>query len=380
MKVLHIISGGDTGGAKTHVLTLLNELKNEIDVSLLCVMEGKFTKEAIEQDIKTTIIYQKHRFDFGAISKIKKHITDNKFDLIHCHGARANYIATMLTLFGVKTPFLSTVHSDYLLDFSDNLYKKVLFTNINIFALKRFNYLCAITENFKTMLLDRGFKSQKIYTIYNGINTNMEINYIDKVDFLNKYGIKYERDTFYVGLCARLNYVKGIETFIKASNELRNYNIAFLIAGSGEEKEKYLELKRHYDLPDLHFLGQVDDIFSFYNAIDVNTLTSLSESFPYALLEGGLMKKATVASSVGGIPEMIENHKSGLLFKKEDYKALAELILSLKGDILTRNKLGEAFHDRIVENFSAQKMKETHIEIYKNILQEQKKAKQKANK
>ncbi len=58
MKVLHIISGGDTGGAKTHVLTILNQLKNEIDISLFCVMEGKFTKEAKELGIDTKIFKQ----------------------------------------------------------------------------------------------------------------------------------------------------------------------------------------------------------------------------------------------------------------------------------------------------------------------------------
>ncbi len=370
MKVLHIISGGDTGGAKTHVLTILDELKNEIDVSLLCVMNGKFTKEAIDLGIDTTIIEQSNRFAISKIGLIKKFIEENNFDLIHCHGARANYIATILKMYNVNKPFLTTIHSDYLLDFTDNTYKKLIFTNINIFALKKFKYFCAITENFKQMLGDRGFKGREIFTIYNGLNVNKTVKYIDKKSFLEKYGIVYNKEYLYVGLCARLNYVKGIETFLKSALELKNEKIVFLIAGSGEEKDKYIDFKNQHGIDNVHFLGQIEDIYSFYNAIDINTLTSLSESFPYALLEGGLMKKPTIASRVGGIPEMIADKECGLLFEKENYKELSNLILQLKNDKELRISFGNKFYDRVTNNFSSKKMKDRHIEIYKEILKD----------
>ncbi len=368
MKVLHIISGGDTGGAKTHVLTVLSELKKDIDVSLLCVMSGKFTKEAVDLGIETKIIEQTHRFSLASIKLMKNHIQENDFDLIHCHGARANYIATILKLYGVKEPFLTTVHSDYLLDFSDSIYKKLIFTNINKFALKRFKNFCAVTENFKSMLIDRGFKNKNIYTIYNGIKISDDIKTVEKQDFLEKYNLTYEDDKIYVGLCARLNHVKGIETFLKCANELKNENLVFLIAGTGEDKDKYIKYKTDNNLNNLHFLGHIDDIFSFYNVLDINTLTSLSESFPYALLEGGLMKKATIASRVGGIPEMIEDTKSGFLFESENYTELSKLVLKLSNDKDLRATLGNNFYERIVHNFSSVKMKERHIEIYNQIL------------
>ncbi len=368
MKVLHIISGGDTGGAKTHVLTILNELKKDIDVSLLCVMTGKFTEEAIDLGIETKVIEQSSRFSISSIKQMKEHIVKNNYDIIHCHGARANYIATILKMFGVKKPFLTTVHSDYLLDFSDNIYKKLIFTNINIFALKRFKYFCAITENFKSMLKERGFKDKKIFTLYNGININQNLEYISKNEFLEKYNVPNKDEYTYVGLCARLNYVKGIDTFLKMANELKDEKIIFLIAGSGDEKDKYFSYKNENNLENVYFLGHVSDIYSFYNVLDINTLTSLSESFPYALLEGGLMKKATVASKVGGIPEMIEDEVSGFLFEKENYKQLSNFILRLKYDNSLRENISNNFYDRIVNNFSSVKMKERHIEIYNEIL------------
>ena len=60
MKILHFISGGDTGGAKTHVFTLLDNLRREgIDAELLCIMESSFTEEARAMGIKVTVIPQK---------------------------------------------------------------------------------------------------------------------------------------------------------------------------------------------------------------------------------------------------------------------------------------------------------------------------------
>ena len=55
MKVLHLISGGDTGGAKTHVHSLLQNLTRTIDVTMVCFMEGPFAQEARDMGIPTMI-------------------------------------------------------------------------------------------------------------------------------------------------------------------------------------------------------------------------------------------------------------------------------------------------------------------------------------
>lgn len=78
-----------------------------------------------------------------------------------------------------------------------------------------------------------------------------------------------------------------------------------LIAGQGPEREKLMAYVKDEGLEDLvSFLGQVSDPFSLYGAGDVNLLTSVSESFPYALLEGAKAKIPFIATDVGGIGEM----------------------------------------------------------------------------
>ena len=154
MKILHFISGGDTGGAKTHVLTLLENLRKfNIDVELLCIMEGIFTEEARELGIPVTIIPQTKRYDLSVNKKICEHINNSGCDIVHCHGARANYISIFI-MHKIKVPMITTLHSDYKLDFKDNARKQMVYTPINSFALRRFDHILCVTEAFKNMLIN----------------------------------------------------------------------------------------------------------------------------------------------------------------------------------------------------------------------------------
>lgn len=164
MKVLHLISGGDTGGAKTHIISLMKGLNEVIDAKIICFIKDTFYEEVKDSNIDIEVFEQKGRLDMSVISRLEKEIKINKYDIIHCHGARANFIAMLLKR-KVKKPFLSTIHSDYELDFKDNIYKKLIFTKLNIFALNRFDYYIAISDTFKYMLVERGFDSKNIYCL-----------------------------------------------------------------------------------------------------------------------------------------------------------------------------------------------------------------------
>lgn len=376
MKVLHLISGGDGGGAKTHVITLLKRLMNEgINVELLCIMEGIFTEEAKKEDIPIKIIHQKKRYSLKPIVEIKKYIAKGGYDIIHCHGARANYISFFIKN-SFNIPFITTLHSDYKLDFKDSIYKQAIFMPINAIALRKFDYILAVTEAFKNMLIERGFKKEKIKVIYNGINMKKQIKLLDKKEFLEGFNICYNENYVYVGIAARLQQVKGLKHFLEASKYLlkTNKNIMFLIAGSGTIEDSMKTFIKENNLQDnVKMLGFVKDINSFYNVLDINVLTSYSESFPYALLEGARLKKATIATCVGGIPEMIKDNETGFLIKPHNSKELAKKIDILLKDKNLMSSFGESFYKYAYDHFSDEKMAKTHIDIYKNILKETKK-------
>lgn len=369
MKVLHLISGGDTGGAKTHIISLLKGIDKLIDAKIICFIEDTFYHEAKAAGINIEVYKQKKRSDMSVINRLVDEIQKENYDIIHCHGARANFIAMFLRG-KIKKPFITTIHSDYELDFKDNFYKKIIFTSLNKFALKRFKYFVAISDTFKEMLISRGFKEDEIFTAYNGIDMEQNLEYISKEDFLRRHGIDYKGETV-VGIAARLDRVKDHETFIKAASIVleKRKDIIFLIAGDGYERNRLEDLREQLNIKEnVHFLGYIKDPYSFFNAIDINTLTSLSESFPYAILEGARMNKTIISTNVGGVNKLIQDGENGFLIEVGDVKSLAEKIDFLANDKDKINTMGEKLYEKVSEKYSSHAMAKEHLEIYKRIL------------
>lgn len=373
MKVLHLISGGDTGGAKTHIISLIKSINKLIDAKIICFIEDTFYHEAKANKIDIEVFEQKNRADMAVITKLADEIAGEGYDIVHCHGARANFIGMFLKS-KIKVPLITTMHSDYKLDFRDNVYKRLVFTTLNKIALKKFNYYIAISDTFKEMLVERGFERDKIFTVYNGIDVDMELNYLDKDVFLREKGIEYNGETI-VGIIARLDKVKDHETFLRAAKRLIDdkKDVIFLIAGEGNDEKRLISLVEEMNIKEyVYFIGFIDDPFSFFNAIDINTLTSLSESFPYAILEGAIMRKPIISTNVGGLKELIIDGETGYLINVGDYKGLADKIKILIDDKEKMLKLGENLYKKTKNEFSSDSMAEEHVRIYKEIIEKEK--------
>lgn len=368
MKVLHLISGGDTGGAKTHLISLVKGLDKIIDAKVVCFIKDTFYEDVKKAGIDIEVYQQKKRYDMSVINRLAKLIEEEKYDIIHCHGARANFIAMFLKG-KISRPLITTIHSDYKLDFKDNFYKRLVFTTLNTLALKKMDYYIAISHTFKGMLESRGFKGEDIFVAYNGIDLEEKIHYVTREEFLDRYGIE-AGDKKIVGIVGRLDGVKDHDTFIKAAKYLseKREDLIFLIAGSGHEENRLRLLAKELGLDKkLYFLGFVKDPYSFFNAIDVNTLTSISESFPYVILEGARMKKPVVSTRVGGLDNLIVDGRNGYLVDVHDYRDLGDKISLL---LETREGLREKGENllRDVENkFSSNSMAKAHVKIYEEI-------------
>ena len=238
------------------------------------------------------------------------------------------------------------------------------------------DYYIGVSDNFKRMLVSRGFNPNKVYTVYNGMDYDKPADFCSKEEFAKKYGIDYSPEYTYVGIIGRFDKVKGHEVFIKGAAEVagKNPNVRFLLAGEGEEKEALIKLAKELGVYDkLHFLGFIKDIYSFLNFVDINTLTSLSESFPYVLLEGAKMKKATVSSAVGGIPDLIKNGKTGMLFENMNHSQFAQKLCTLIENPELRERLGVSLHRFATTCFSSESLALKHVEIYKDVLERHRK-------
>ena len=93
MKVIHLISGGDVGGAKTHVHTLLAGLTKTEQVRLCCFVQGPFSQEAAALGIPTTVLSGGIR---SSLKSLQTMIREEGFEIVHCHGSKANLIGSLL--------------------------------------------------------------------------------------------------------------------------------------------------------------------------------------------------------------------------------------------------------------------------------------------
>ena len=367
MKVITLISGGDIGGAKTHVLSLLHGLGKTEQVRLVCFREGEFAEDARKLGIDTCVM----EVSVGAaIGRLTQMIREEGFQIIHCHGARANLTGAILRR-KVRVPIVTTVHSDYRLDYLGRPLHRLTYGTINTIALRMFDYHIGVSDAMAQLLISRGFDPQTMFAIYNGIDFTPVTPKLGREDYLRSVGLEVQDDTVVFGIAARLDPVKDMPTLIRGfSIAVKDHpNIRLLIAGEGEQRQMREALAAQTCPPGtVVFAGWVTDMDSFYHALDVNTLTSISETFPYAITEGARMRCATIASNVGGIPYIIEHGVTGLLFEPQNAEALGACMTRLAESRAMREQLGENLHEKASHEFSIDATVGKQIEIYQTIL------------
>ncbi len=372
MKVLHLISGGDSGGAKTCLFSLYSSLRHLADIRVACLFEGAFYRDLPDVGVDYVLFRQKNRFDLSVVNDIARMINDEGFDILHVHGARANFVASFVKN-KISAPVVTTMHSDYLYDFESPV-KKILFTGLNIYALRKIPYYVTVSDTFRCEMIRRGFKPNSVYTVYNGMDfSKVPSDTVDRAEYCRRHGFEYDPGKIYIGTAARLEPVKGVDVFIKAAGEiLRRYNnVEFLIAGDGSERDRLERTAKETGHGDsIRFLGYERDIYSFYNLIDINTLASRSEGLPYSMLEGAAVGKAFAASRVGGIPTLVRDGETGLLFEPEDHCELAEKLALLIDSPDLRQKLGDNIKARVMSEFSAERFARDYFKVYENLLRD----------
>jgi polysaccharide pyruvyl transferase CsaB len=369
MKVVHLIGGGDVGGAKTHVLYLLRELGKHIDVKLISLRPGVFADDAKKMGIDIEVV--KSGNIISDVRKVSRIIKDGKFDIIHSHGAKANMFS-LASRRKSKIPTVTTVHSDYRLDYMHSFLKRISIGVLNTIALRFMGNYIAVSDNFRKMLTARNFDPEDIFILYNGMDFSETSVEYSREKLLEKYKLNIKENDVIVGIASRLYPVKSIDTIIRAAALVKeqNKNIKFIIGGDGEDKKKLMDLAENLGLKDtVFFVGWLDDPKELMSSVDISILTSISESFPYSILEGARFKKATISSNVGGIPDLITNGDNGLLFTPRDYRKLSELILELSSDRTKRVEMGEKIYDKAFQNFSTETMCKTQLEIYRDIIE-----------
>ncbi|MDD4715108.1 MAG: polysaccharide pyruvyl transferase CsaB [Oscillospiraceae bacterium] len=377
MKIIHLISGGDGGGAKTHVFSLLKSLNKTESAILVCFRAGPFSDEAIALGIPTVIF--SHKNIFKTFRELKKMVVREGIQIIHCHGSRGNMMGALLK-HSLKLPVITTVHSDYQLDYMGRPLHRITYGVINSIALRRLDYRIGVSDAMVDLLLSRGFRPDRLFSIYNGIDFTPVQPKTTPEEYWKKAGLQTEEGCVVVGIAARLSPVKDIATLIRAfaMAAKKAPKLRLLIAGDGELSTQLKTLAEELQISGkICFMGWISDIRSFYQSIHINTLTSLSETFPYALTEGAREHLPTVASRVGGVPYLIDHGINGFLFPAGNAEALAKHLVTLAENPGLRRRFGEALYQKASTKFSLEATRLRQISIYETVLRRQDRAKKK---
>jgi len=369
MKILQIAGGGDRGGAKTHILGLCSRLKERCDLTLLSLRSGEFPMDSEAAGIRTKTIFSRNPLkDYWDVIR---YVRAEKPDVVHCHGAKANLAGVLCKLFCGST-IVTTVHSDYKLDYMLSFLRRNTVGRINAFCLRHFDYYITVSDSFRRMMIGRGFLPSGMMTIYNGLDFSVRASSDDRAEYLRSLGLDYHPGDVVVGIPARLDPVKDIPTLLRAFALARKQDprLKLVVAGEGAELPRLQTLANDLGLGcNVTFPGWLKDVPKLFACCDLDVLCSISESFPYSILEGIREGCAVITSDVGGVRKLIDHGENGYIFRSGDVETFAAHLVELAGDPEKRALFAERLYAKASTLYSLEAMADTQIDIYSRILQ-----------
>jgi glycosyltransferase involved in cell wall biosynthesis len=143
-------------------------------------------------------------------------------------------------------------------------------------------------------------------------------------------------------------------------------DVIFICIGEGEERQNLEKRISEFGLQDkVYLVGFVDNAVEIIKSFSIFVLPSIKEGLPYAILEAGNANLPVVATTVGGIPEIIEDMKSGVLVQPKKVSELTHAISFLIEQPSERKRYGTALKERINTNFDIAKMFDQTESVYK---------------
>lgn len=245
--------------------------------------------------------------------------------------------------------------------------KTIMSVHNNVFGRKYLSYksdiLLACSYSVKNHLVENfSIDENKIYIIPNFIDTEDIKITLSSDELKNSLGITQK---IIIGFVGRLNYSKkGIDILLEAFESLKKLNkkLFLIIIGSGKDER---EIRKHIlnNKNSVALISSKIDIYNYYNIIDIIVLPSREEAFGIVQLEAGAMKKPVISTSVGGIVEVIDDGKDGLLISPGNVNELVKALLKIISNPNYANLLGMNLYNKVLTNYTAKQI----IPIYQNL-------------
>jgi len=359
------ITKGFWGGAQEYVFTLATSLPPEkYDVVVVCGAGGTLVEKLREKNIRV-IQMSTFKRDISFFTEFKhlfaliKILKKEKPTVLHLNSSKMGGIGGVAGRLCGVPKIIFTGHG-WGFNESRSWIARKFFLFLHWLTILLSHTTIAVSEKTKNDLFGLPFVSHKIFVIHNGISP---INFLDKQTAREKLADMSRvplgivgTEKVWVGTISELHKNKGLDFLISASTDLPD-NVSIFIIGDGEEKNNLEKMISELGLQEKVFLlGRVENAKKYLGALDIFTLTSRTEALPYALLEAGLAGLPVLASRVGGIPEIIENEKSGILVEAGNITEIAKSLKNLVLEPQKRASLGNALQQKVESEFSLEKM------------------------
>ncbi|MBS0029810.1 glycosyltransferase family 4 protein [Chitinophaga sp. 22321] len=365
-RVLETIRQGKIGGGESHVLDLVASLdKTAFEPIVLSFTDGPMITALEKLGVPAYVIASEKAFDISVWKKVRKFIEEQRIDIVHVHGTRAN-TNVLWAARNLGLPVVYTIHGWSFHDGLHPLTRRLRVAAEKFITRKTQVNICVSESNRQTGI--KAFNGFSGVVVRNGVNLQKFNPDAAYPDVRGAYGIP--ADKLLLCYIARMTYQKDPVSMIHAfAAALKSRpELHLLMIGDGELKEAAVQAAKELQVENhVTFDGFRQDVPAVLNAADIYCLPSLWEGFPIGVLEAMAMGKAVIASDVDGTREAVKDGENGLLVPAENSTALAMAIVKLATDGALRQSLQQNAKAAIVEHFNVTGMTEKISAVYRQL-------------
>ena len=363
IRVAHVAGSADVGGGERYLELLARHLdRDRFELAVIVPEPGPLAARLASLGIPVATVDLRRLVSLPAVARLAAQIRAFAPHVLQSHGARSNFYTRLAgAMAGVKAR-LSTVHNA-LGDYPVSATRRAVYCAADRLTLPLTSAVVCVAE-----ALGRNYPRRAL-VIPNGIELDhFDPGAVSATGMRQRWGLDAGPVLGFVG---RLTPQKDPLTFLHAVAEVRRHrpNVKALVVGDGplrgavEAEIARLELRSSCRLT-----GMQAEVAPLLGAMDVFVLSSVSEGFPFVVLEAMAMERPVVATNVNGVAEIIEPGESGLLVPPRDADATARAALALLHNGAEARRIGRAARARVAERFTVAGMVERLQTLYATLV------------
>jgi glycosyltransferase involved in cell wall biosynthesis len=365
-RILHVIKGLSRGGAEQLLVSqapYLDRSRFQYEIAYLLPDHNALVEELENAGLPVHCLYGARGSQW--VGRLRSLVRTRGIDLVHDHSP---YVAIGTRLGVRRRSGLCLVYTEH--NVWESYHKATYWGNLLTYS--RSDRVFAASDHVRASIrYPRPFRFMpmpKVETLYHGVDPEAISRWGSSDGVRADLGIPEHAPL--VGTVANFRPSKGHSVLLLAAAKVRRAipEVRFLLVGHGPLESDIRRRASQLGLDGtVIFAGARDDAPRLAGAVDVFALPSVYEGLAIALIEAMALGRAAVVTRVGGLTEVIEDGKQGLLVNPGDPDALANAIVSLLQDADLRRKLGDAGRHRAAE-FDIRKAVRRHEEVYAELL------------